>query len=73
MTALARIAVTASALAEADHAVTVTWCDERGNWHTAYTDEPESIPAATLATVAVARDGKLVTMETESIGEGKVA
>jgi hypothetical protein len=72
MTARARIARDASALPLAAHDATVTWCDERGNWHTAYTDEPDSTPAATLATVAVARDGKLVTMET-TLGEDEAA
>jgi hypothetical protein len=72
VTGIERVARAASALAVAGGCVTVTW-EADGQWHTAYTDEPESIPAATVATVAVARDGKLVTMETESIGEGKVA
>jgi hypothetical protein len=64
MSGMERIARDASALPLAAHDTTVTWCDERGNWHTAYTDEPDSIPAATLATVAVARDGKLIETET---------
>jgi hypothetical protein len=65
MTALQRIARDASALPLADHALTVTW-EIEGKWHTAYTDDAESIPAATLAAVAVARDGAIVEMETET-------
>jgi hypothetical protein len=53
MTGMERIARDASALPLAGGCVTVTWRDERGAWHTAYTDETDSIPAATLATVAV--------------------
>jgi hypothetical protein len=63
MTARARIARDASALPLADGALTVTW-EADGQWHTAYTDDAESIPAATLATVAVARDGVIIEMET---------
>jgi hypothetical protein len=66
MTALARIARDASALAEAAGSVTVTWQTADGAWHTAFCDDVTGIPAATLATVAVARDGAIVEMETET-------
>jgi hypothetical protein len=66
MTGMERIARDASALPLAAHDTTVTWCDERGNWHTAFVDTLTGIPAATLATAAAARDGMLVTMETET-------
>jgi hypothetical protein len=65
MSGMERIARDASALPLAGGSCAVTW-EADGQWHTAYTDEPESIPAATLATVAVARDGAIVEMETET-------
>jgi hypothetical protein len=71
MTALARIARDASALPLAGGCVTVTW-EADGQWHTAYTDDPDSIPAATLATVAVARDGTIIETET-ILGEDEAA
>jgi hypothetical protein len=64
MSALQRIARDASALPLAGGCVTVTWCDERGAWHTAFVDDVTGIPAATLATVAVARDGRIIEVET---------
>jgi hypothetical protein len=73
MTARARIARDASALPEAGVSCAVTWQDAvNGTWHTAYTDEPESIPAATLATMAVARDGIVISDET-TLGEDEAA
>jgi hypothetical protein len=71
-TARARIARDASALPLAGGSCAVTWCDERGNWHTAFCEEAESIPAATLATVAVARDGTMISDET-TLGEDEAA
>jgi hypothetical protein len=72
MSGMERIARDASALPLAGGCYAVCW-ETDGAPHVAYVDTLTGIPAATLATVAVARDGKLVTMETESIGEGKVA
>jgi hypothetical protein len=73
VTALARIARDASALPLAGGSCAVTWCDAvDGTWHTAYTDDAESIPAATLATVAVARDGAIIAVET-TLGEDEAA
>jgi hypothetical protein len=67
MTGMERIARDASALPLAGGCVTVTWEDTvDGTWHTAFCDDVTGIPAATLATVTVARDGALVTMETET-------
>jgi hypothetical protein len=65
MSGMERIARDASALPLAGGCVTVTW-EADGQWHTAYTDEPAGIPAATMATVAVARDGAIIEMETET-------
>jgi hypothetical protein len=45
----------------------VTWEDTvDGTWHTAFCDDVTGIPAATMATVAVARDGAIIEMETET-------
>jgi hypothetical protein len=63
MTARARIARDASALPLAGGCVTVTW-EADGQWHTAFVDDVTGIPAATMATVAVARDGVIIEMET---------
>jgi hypothetical protein len=65
MSGMERIARDASALPLAGGSCAVTWEAADGAWHTAFCEEPESIPAATLATVAVARDGAIVEMETE--------
>jgi hypothetical protein len=63
MTGMERIARDASALPLAGGCVTVTW-EIEGKWHTAFCDDVTGIPAATLATVAVARDGAMIEMET---------
>jgi hypothetical protein len=68
MSGMERIARDASALPLAGGCYAVCW-EADGQWHTAFVDDVTGIPAATLATVAVARDGTLVTMETESIGD----
>jgi hydroxymethylglutaryl-CoA reductase len=61
--ALAATARAASALAVAGGAYAVTWRDAvDGQWHTAFVDDVTGIPAATLATVAVARDGTMIEM-----------
>jgi hypothetical protein len=65
MSGMERIARDASALPLAGGCVTVTW-EADGQWHTAFCEEPDSIPAATMATVAVARDGAIIEMETET-------
>jgi hypothetical protein len=72
MTALARIARDASALPLAGGCYAVCWETSDGQWHTAYCEETESIPAATMATVAVARDGVVIVVET-TLGEDEAA
>jgi hypothetical protein len=63
MSGMERIARDASALPLAGGSCAVTW-ETDGAWHTAYTDDADSIAAATLATVAVARDGRIIEVET---------
>jgi hypothetical protein len=71
MSGMERIARDASALPLAGGCVTVTW-ETDGAWHTAFCEEPDSIPAATMATVAVARDGTMISDET-TLGEDEAA
>jgi hypothetical protein len=66
-----RIARAASALPLADGAYAVTW-EADGQWHTAFCDNTDSIPAATLATVAVARDGAFIAVETTETTETRM-
>jgi hypothetical protein len=70
VTGIERVARAASALAVAGGCVTVTW-EADGQWHTAYTDDVADVPAATMATVAVARDGMVISDETTETRMGE--
>jgi hypothetical protein len=71
VTGIERVARAASALPVAGGCYAVCW-EADGQWHTAFVDDVTGIPAATMATVAVARDGVIVEMET-TLGEDEAA
>jgi hypothetical protein len=69
--ARARIARDASALPLAGGAYAVVW-ESDGAPHVAFVDTLTGIPAATMAMVAVARDGTIIAVET-ALGEDEAA